>query len=121
MNRIESVGHSIPTRIPNENSKQKSAPNQTTKSPPTKTIAGQQLFRENKLKHFVFQAVIRLQPSGPAPIRWAPEPIVIDGVIIKPYKWPKINGYMGLFHPTYSGEITPLITIVGAHLVGVRI
>ena len=44
--------------------------------------------------------------------------LVISRVFRGPYKWPKIHGfYWGEKNPTYRGPITPLITIVGAHLV----
>ncbi len=47
---------------------------------------------------------------------WAPT-IVINGVSYNPYKWPKINGQLGLFHPTYRSSFTRFITGDGAHLV----
>ena len=47
-----------------------------------------------------------------------PEPIVINGVITyNPYKWPYKWLFLELFHPTYRGYFTPLITSDGAHLV----
>ena len=46
-----------------------------------------------------------------------PEPIVINGVSYNPYKWPKINGQLGLFHPTYRSSFTRFITGDAAHLV----
>ena len=43
--------------------------------------------------------------------RWAPKnDREINGLIWGPYKWPKINGSLGVFHPTYRGDFTPCIT-----------
>ena len=49
------------------------------------------------------------------PTRWAPT-IVINLVIINPYKWPYKMGFPGVI-TLLIGVVTQFITIVGAHLV----